>query len=470
MCAYSVLHVWCTLHLIDWLAVKLMPYTVATDISSAVSNDERLYYASLLHFGLGVLTWCGLAFVITAPFGRHAVDSRITWRLPASLSWCLQEVPTLLNVLYALLYEIPEIILSNEKSVRELHAMDWRGFLFPSTSRGTAHTSADHLEDLGYPTWSNFSWSWCQNRLQLSLVYVNSFVLGLFFLHYFHRSLIYPLWLGLWSSASAVPVHVTWSATLYCILNGRLQVLAALSVADWVRSDDSSSRPHVWRILTQTFKRAMLYVTDIMDSTTAFSAKDDMPESCIELILTGLVLMSVGLWVCGASINITSDYHLLRLRRNALLEDVIAEGSPEAQKNTPRAAKKSSAAANPRFLRKGKYIVPFGGWFDLISCPNFFGEIVEWIGYAMVMWFSTAIVVLHEDLSLSDVPRSTDRAIFDVLTHSTSIASFSAASSFAFYTAANLLPRAAAHHLWYQKTFSDDYTALNRRAVIPGVY
>jgi 3-oxo-5-alpha-steroid 4-dehydrogenase 1 len=83
-------------------------------------------------------------------------------------------------------------------------------------------------------------------------------------------------------------------------------------------------------------------------------------------------------------------------------------------------------------LRKGGktgYFIPRGGLFNYISCPNFFGEIVEWTGFAIMAW---------------NYP----------------------AASFAVWTAANLIPRALDHHKWYKSYFKDEYPK-SRKAVIP---
>ena len=74
------------------------------------------------------------------------------------------------------------------------------------------------------------------------------------------------------------------------------------------------------------------------------------------------------------------------------------------------------------------YKIPRGGGFELVSCPNYLGELCEWIGWAIATW------------SLAGL-------------------------SFAIFTAANLIPRAITHHRWYQEKFPD--YPRERRAVIP---
>ena len=77
------------------------------------------------------------------------------------------------------------------------------------------------------------------------------------------------------------------------------------------------------------------------------------------------------------------------------------------------------------------YKIPRGGLYERISAPNYFGEILEWIGWAVATW------------SLAGL-------------------------SFAVFTIANLAPRAATNHRWYQATFPD-YPP-QRRALIPFVW
>ncbi|GAB4207543.1 MAG: DUF1295 domain-containing protein [Sandaracinaceae bacterium] len=74
------------------------------------------------------------------------------------------------------------------------------------------------------------------------------------------------------------------------------------------------------------------------------------------------------------------------------------------------------------------YKVPYGGLYRYITCPNYFGEILEWTGWAIATW------------SLAGL-------------------------SFALYTIANLAPRARAHHRWYLEKFPD--YPKERRALVP---
>ncbi len=74
------------------------------------------------------------------------------------------------------------------------------------------------------------------------------------------------------------------------------------------------------------------------------------------------------------------------------------------------------------------YKIPRGGLYRWVSCPNYLGEMLEWVGWAIAAW------------SLAGL-------------------------AFAVFTIANLLPRAIANHRWYQEKFSE-YPP-ERRAVVP---
>ena len=77
------------------------------------------------------------------------------------------------------------------------------------------------------------------------------------------------------------------------------------------------------------------------------------------------------------------------------------------------------------------YAIPFGHVYRWVSCPNYLGELMIWFGWSLATW------------SLAGL-------------------------SFAIWTAANLIPRARAHHHWYQENF-DGYPQ-ERKALIPGIW
>jgi len=77
------------------------------------------------------------------------------------------------------------------------------------------------------------------------------------------------------------------------------------------------------------------------------------------------------------------------------------------------------------------YKIPYGGLYRWISCPNYFGEVIIWLGWAVATWSLPGL-------------------------------------AFAVWTAANLVPRARSHHAWYRQHFPD-YPP-KRRALLPGIW
>ncbi len=77
------------------------------------------------------------------------------------------------------------------------------------------------------------------------------------------------------------------------------------------------------------------------------------------------------------------------------------------------------------------YKIPQGGFFRWVSSPNYFGEVVEWCGWALATWSAAGL-------------------------------------AFALFSFANLAPRAVSNHRWYREQFPD-YPA-ERRAIIPGLW
>lgn len=108
------------------------------------------------------------------------------------------------------------------------------------------------------------------------------------------------------------------------------------------------------------------------------------------------VRLSAGLllFITGMYINIRADYMLINLRKSV----------------------------------ENGYKIPRGWLFEYVSCPNYLGEMMEWLGFAILAWNLPAL-------------------------------------SFFVWTVANLLPRSIANHRWYYEYFPD--YPRGRRAVIP---
>ena len=84
-----------------------------------------------------------------------------------------------------------------------------------------------------------------------------------------------------------------------------------------------------------------------------------------------------------------------------------------------------------RLTSQNEYRIPYGGLYRWVSCPNYLGEILVWIGWTITTWSPVA-------------------------------------AAFSLWTIANLAPRARSHHQWYQNHF-DDYPN-ERRALVPRIW
>ena len=76
------------------------------------------------------------------------------------------------------------------------------------------------------------------------------------------------------------------------------------------------------------------------------------------------------------------------------------------------------------------YHIPNSFMYKYLSAPNYFGEIIEWIGWAILTFSISGVVFL-------------------------------------IWVIANLFPRAIGHHKWYKEKFKD--YPKERKAIIPGI-
>ncbi|XP_066961795.1 3-oxo-5-alpha-steroid 4-dehydrogenase 1-like [Macrobrachium rosenbergii] len=175
---------------------------------------------------------------------------------------------------------------------------------------------------------------------------VNQLCLGMFVIHYFQRSFIFPF---LMKSSKPTPFLPFFFAFLTCLYNG---VLHGQYFTNYYQYSDRTwlKLPNFW--------------------------------------------IGFALFLFGMKINIGADAALRKLRP---------------------------------FGETG-YKIPTGGWFDRITCPNYFGEIVEMWGYAFASLAPPAI-------------------------------------AHALFTTIFLSRRALDHHEWYLTKF-EDYPK-DRKAVFP---
>ena len=191
---------------------------------------------------------------------------------------------------------------------------------------------------------------------------------------------------------------------LIVYLNGKgaFQVLPLLFLVIWQGHYLNRTLVYPFRIRARGRKTPLLLVGAgfLFNAINAYiNARfiSEFNEYTIEWLADPRFLVGVGIFLAGLALNLHADHTLMRLRRPG----------------------------------ETGYAIPQGGGFRFVSCPNYLGEILEWMGWAVATWSTCGL-------------------------------------AFMLFTVANLAPRARSNHRWYLETFSD-YPA-RRRALIPGVY
>ncbi len=184
--------------------------------------------------------------------------------------------------------------------------------------------------------------------------------------------------------------------------NGKTGLVSWIFFASWNLHYGYRSLIYPWLMrrgqrvpLTITVSGASFNVVNAaLQSIWLFFLAEDRVETWLR---STAFLIGASLFVMGFIIHVRADQRLRRLRR---------EFGPG-------------------------YHIPIGGMFRWVSCPNYFGELVEWIGWALLTFSWTGV-------------------------------------SFALWTAANLVPRALASHHWYQNQFPD--YPRKRKAIVPFLF
>jgi 3-oxo-5-alpha-steroid 4-dehydrogenase 1 len=174
--------------------------------------------------------------------------------------------------------------------------------------------------------------------------------LVLWFIHYFNRSVIFPLRIK--TTGKKMPVVIMLSAIFFNTVN-----------------------------------------TGIIASYLANNSE----QYGLEWFTTWQFILGIGLFLIGFFINQYSDYLLINLRKPG----------------------------------ETNYKIPNGFLFRFISCPNLFGEVIEWLGFAIMTWCLPSW-------------------------------------AFFIWTFANLVPRAISHHKWYLQKFPN--YPKSRKAIFPFVW
>ncbi|XP_041357248.1 steroid 5-alpha-reductase DET2-like [Gigantopelta aegis] len=113
-------------------------------------------------------------------------------------------------------------------------------------------------------------------------------------------------------------------------------------------------------------------------------------------------ILGLLLFIIGFVINRWADWKLRSLRSM----DSYVEGSQE-------------------------YLIPYGCLYELVSCPNYLGEFIQWIGWSIATWSLAGVV-------------------------------------WCLFTAATFFPRSRHNHLWYKQQF--ELYPPDRKALIPWLF
>ena len=176
---------------------------------------------------------------------------------------------------------------------------------------------------------------------------------GLFLLHYFQRSFIFPL---LMRGKSTMPIAVMLMGLVFNTLN-------AYMIGGWLYGVAPSGM----------YTTAWLY----------------SPKFIIGLVIFFL----------GMGINLHSDHVIRNLRKPG----------------------------------DTKHYIPYKGFYRYVTSANYFGELTEWIGFAILTWSPAGLL-------------------------------------FAVWTFANLAPRAKSLTEKYVQEFGNEYTKLNKKHIIPFIW
>lgn len=145
-----------------------------------------------------------------------------------------------------------------------------------------------------------------------------------------------------------------------------------------------------------------------------FSLRRDSKRMPLLLVALALVFNCMNACLIGLHLFSRADYYTNAwlMRPRTILGIALFVLGYAINRHADITLRKLRAKAGSR------YRIPQGGLYRWVSCPNYLGEIIEWIGWAIATW------------SLAGL-------------------------AFAVWSVANLAPRARSHHKWYTEKFAD---------------
>jgi 3-oxo-5-alpha-steroid 4-dehydrogenase 1 len=144
------------------------------------------------------------------------------------------------------------------------------------------------------------------------------------------------------------------------------------------------------------------------------------------LIMTAVTFNCINGWLCGTAVSQIATYDITWLYDPRFIIGVLLFAAGAVINLHSDAVLRGLRGSD-----ESGYQIPKGGLYRWISSPNYFGEILEWVGWGIATWTTAGL-------------------------------------AFALFTAANLVPRARSNHRWYCETFAE-YPA-RRRALLPGLW
>ncbi|KAG2492220.1 hypothetical protein HYH03_009465 [Edaphochlamys debaryana] len=270
-------------------------------------------------------------------------------------------------------------------------------------------------------------------RSDFSQAAINWVLLSLWLLHYLYRGLLHPLIMPYSSRTVAVGITVAglFPNVLFAYLIAA-QLACTVYPSDWEKDPRFIIGVILYALGTGINRWADL---KLRAGRLALRRRRQQPP---QQHGGGVDVSGAAAAVAPISAGGEGSGSAAAAVRQGLLDREDADGSSGADAAATvggadaagAAAKGASAAAagSASASIRDQYFVPSGGLFELVSSPNYLGEMVEWFGYALALWSYPGL-------------------------------------AWALFGASTFIPRALVHQRWYRQNFPE--YPRSRKALIP---